>query len=85
MTANVKAPHEGHAPSTGWVGRQLNRKEDHRLTTGRGQYFADITVPGMLHLVFVRSARAHARITRIDAAAAIKLPGVVAVVSGADI
>jgi carbon-monoxide dehydrogenase large subunit len=76
MTANAK---------TGWVGRQFARKEDHRLTTGRGQYFADIRVPGMLHLVFVRSAHAHARIKHIDTAAARKLPGVVAVVTGADI
>ena len=76
MTANAKA---------GWVGRQFARKEDHRLTTGRGQYFGDIRVPGMLHLVFVRSAHAHARIKHIDTTAARKLPGVVAVVTGADI
>jgi aerobic carbon-monoxide dehydrogenase large subunit len=85
MTANVNVLHDRHAEPSGWVGRQFNRKEDHRLTTGKGQYFADMTVPGMLHLVFVRSARAHARIKRIDCSAARKLPGVVAVVTGADI
>ena len=55
----------------GWVGRQFNRKEDYRLTTGKGQYFADIVVPGMLHLMFVRSAHAHARIKRIDTSATV--------------
>ena len=69
----------------GWVGRQFNRKEDYRLTTGKGQYFADMVVPGMLHLTFVRSAHAHARIKRIDTSAAQAITGVVAVVTGADI
>ena len=58
------------ANQPGWVGRQFNRKEDYRLTTGKGQYFADIVVPGMLHLVFVRSKHAHARLKRIDISAA---------------
>ena len=39
------------AKEQGWVGRQFNRKEDYRLTTGKGQYFSDIVVSGMLHLV----------------------------------
>jgi aerobic carbon-monoxide dehydrogenase large subunit len=69
----------------GWVGRRFGRKEDNRLTAGRGQYFADLSVPGMLHLVFVRSQHAHARLRSIDAAAARALPGVVAVVTGEDI
>ena len=69
----------------GWVGRQFNRKEDYRLTTGKGQYFADMVVPGALHLVFVRSKHAHARIKRIDISAAKAIPGVVAVVTGEDI
>ena len=73
------------AKQQGWVGRQFNRKEDYRLTTGKGQYFADIVVPGMLHLVFVRSQHAHARIKRIDTSAAKAIPGVVAVVTGEDI
>ena len=69
----------------GWVGRQFNRKEDHRLTTGKGQYFADMVIPGTLHLVFVRSKHAHALIKRIDVSAAKAIPGVVAVVTGEDI
>ena len=73
------------AKEQGWVGRQFNRKEDYRLTTGKGQYFADIVVSGMLHLVFVRSQHAHARIKQIDTSAAKAIPGVVAVVTGADL
>lgn len=85
MSTTVSNAKDRHSSPSGWVGRQFNRKEDHRLTSGKGQYFADITVPGMLHLVFVRSSHAHARIRRIDTAAAKALPGVVTVVTGADI
>ncbi len=70
---------------TSWIGKRLPRKEDARLTTGRGQYFADMRLPRTLHLVFVRSPHAHARILSIDTTAARKMPGVVAVVSGQDI
>jgi carbon-monoxide dehydrogenase large subunit len=73
------------AQQAGWVGRKFSRKEDYRLTTGKGQYFADIVVPGMLHLVFVRSKHAHAHIKRIDVTAAKAIPGVVVVVTGEDI
>ena len=68
-----------------WVGARLKRKEDHRLTTGEGEYFCDTHVAGELHLVFVRSDRAHARILGVDTSAAKQVPGVVAVVSGDDI
>lgn len=69
----------------GWFGAQFNRKEDHRLITGGGRYIADIPAPGMLHLVFVRSDVAHAKIKRLDVSAAKAMPGVVAVVTGDDI
>ncbi|MHC1950399.1 xanthine dehydrogenase family protein molybdopterin-binding subunit [Bradyrhizobium sp. UFLA06-06] len=68
-----------------WVGASVNRKEDRRLTTGQGQYFADKKIPGTLHLVFVRSQQAHARIVSINTAAARALKGVVAVVTGEEI
>ena len=71
--------------STGWVGSKFNRKEDRRLLVGKGKYIADLVEPGMLHLVFVRSHRAHARIKRIDTGAATAMPGVVKVVTAADI
>ena len=69
----------------GWFGARFSRKEDHRLTTGRGRYIADLSAPGMLHLVFVRSQVAHARIRSIDTSRAKALPGVVAVITGEDI
>lgn len=69
----------------GWFGAKFNRKEDHRLTTGRGRYIADLPAPGMLHLVFARSQVAHARIKSIDTSKAKALAGVVAVVTGEDI
>ncbi|MBT3629069.1 MAG: xanthine dehydrogenase family protein molybdopterin-binding subunit [Rhodospirillaceae bacterium] len=65
-----------------WVGTKFNRKEDHRLTTGKGRYLADLSLPGMLHLTFVRSERAHATINSIDTSKAEALPGIVAVVTG---
>ena len=69
----------------GWFGAKFSRKEDQRLTTGRGRYIADIAVPGMLHLVFARSQVAHARIRSIDTSRAKAMPGVVAVITGEDI
>jgi carbon-monoxide dehydrogenase large subunit len=68
-----------------WVGAKFSRKEDHRLLTGKGKYVADIILPGMLHLVFARSEHAHAKIKGIDVSAAAAMPGVVTVVTGADI
>ena len=69
-----------------WVGRSFNRKEDQRLTTGKGQYIADYPVPpGTVHLVLRRSDRAHAKIKSIDTSAAKAMAGVVAVLTGDDI
>jgi carbon-monoxide dehydrogenase large subunit len=67
------------------MGVRVKRKEDPRLITGSGAYVGDMTLPGMRHVVFVRSPYAHARIRGIDAAAAQARPGVVAVVTGADL
>ncbi|OGA67047.1 MAG: xanthine dehydrogenase [Betaproteobacteria bacterium RIFCSPLOWO2_12_FULL_68_20] len=69
---------------TRYVGRSVPRVEDERLLTGRGRYTDDIASPGEARCVFVRSPHAHARIARIDAAAAPRLPGVVAVLTGSD-
>ena len=66
----------------GWVGARYPRKEDRRLITGRGQYIGDLHLANMLHVVFVRSDRAHARILRIGTTAAESMPGVVAVLTG---
>ena len=67
-----------------WVGRSVPRKEDPRLLAGRGGYIGDVTVPGMLHAAVLRSPHAHARIVSIDTSAARALPGVVAVLTGAE-
>jgi carbon-monoxide dehydrogenase large subunit len=71
------------APSL--IGAAVQRVEDRRLLTGRGRFVADLTRPGMLHAAFLRSPHAHARIGRIDTAAARAAPGVVAVMTGPDL
>ena len=72
------------ASGEGAFGRPVRRKEDGRLLTGAGRYVSDVELPRMLHVAFVRSAHAHARIRAIDARAAAALPGVVAIVAGDD-
>jgi carbon-monoxide dehydrogenase large subunit len=67
------------------MGAEVKRKEDPRLITGTSTYVTDIALPGMLWVAFVRSPHAHARIGRIDASAALKVPGVRRVVTGEDI
>ena len=66
------------------IGAPLRRIEDPPLLRGQGRYVADIDADEALHCVLVRSPHAHARITTIDTAAALALPGVVAVLTGAD-
>ena len=68
-----------------FVGQKVKRVEDPRLLTGRGRYVDDVAVPGMLHAAFVRSDLPRARIVRIDADEARALPGVHAVLTGADL
>ena len=65
-----------------WIGRSVRRKEDHRLTTGKGQYFGDVSAPEAVCLMLVRSEHAHARILSIDTTAAAAMPGVICVVTG---
>ena len=68
-----------------YTGASVARTEDRRILTGRGRYVDDVRLPGMVHAAFVRSPIAHARITGIDADAAREAPGVVAVLTGADL
>jgi carbon-monoxide dehydrogenase large subunit len=68
-----------------YLGRPLKRTEDPKLITGRGQYVEDIALPGLAHLAFLRSPHAHARITAIRTDAARRAPGVVRVVTAADL
>jgi carbon-monoxide dehydrogenase large subunit len=67
------------------VGAALSPRETRKLVLGRGSYVGDLTAPGLLHAAFVRSAHAHARLGRIDTAAARKAPGIVAVLTGHDL
>src|SRR6185369_4556908 len=66
------------------IGASLKRKEDRRLLTGAGRYVDDLRLPGMVHLALVRSPHAHARILRVDAAAALRLLGVLSVLTVRD-
>ncbi|MBU8542902.1 MULTISPECIES: xanthine dehydrogenase family protein molybdopterin-binding subunit [Roseomonadaceae] len=66
------------------LGQPLRRLEDPRLLTGGGQFTTDLQAHGALQAVFLRSPHAHARILRVDAAAARALPGVVAVFTAAE-
>ena len=77
MTADTQAPQSE-------LGRARLRKEDARLVTGQTNWTDNIVLPGMLHMAFVRSPMAHARITSVDLSAARAIPGVIAAFSGAD-
>ena len=67
------------------IGARVPRKEDKRFITGKGRYTDDMSVAGMCHAAFVRSPHAHAKIAGIDAAAAEKMPGVIAVLIGSQL
>ena len=67
------------------IGRPLRRKEDRRLLTGRGRFSDDVNLPGQAYAAMARSPHAHARIGSIDTAAALAVPGVLAVLTGADL
>ncbi|MDJ0274377.1 MAG: aerobic carbon-monoxide dehydrogenase large subunit [Nitrososphaerota archaeon] len=67
------------------MGHPLKRKEDARFIRGKGTYVDDIKLPNMLHVKLIRSPYAHAKIKRIDVERALKVPGVVAVITGKDL
>ncbi len=66
------------------MGAAVRRKEDYRFITGNGQYVDDINRPNQVYAYIVRSPVAHARLASVDTAAARAVPGVVAVLTGAD-
>jgi 2-furoyl-CoA dehydrogenase large subunit len=78
MTAPMRGPFR-------YVGTKRRVREDRRFVAGRGRYAADIDLPGLLHVVPVQSPHACAAIGAIDASAALALPGVRAVLTGADL
>src|SRR5947207_14661540 len=67
------------------IGASVVRKEDKRFITGKGRYVDDVKLVGCTHAHFVRSPHAHARVKGIDSAAALKMPGVIAVLTGQQI
>ncbi len=67
------------------IGASVRRVEDPKLITGKGMYVADIVLPEMVHLQFLRSDEAHAKIKRINLDKARSLSGVVTVITGKDI
>ncbi len=67
------------------IGLSVKRREDRRLLTGRGHYVDDVRLPHLCHAAIVRSPHAHARILDVDARRATALPGVVAVLTIADL
>jgi len=67
------------------IGAAVRRTEDQRFLTGKGHYVDDLNRPGQTYAVFVRSPHAHAIIKKVDTAAAKKAPGVVEVLTGADV
>jgi aerobic carbon-monoxide dehydrogenase large subunit len=69
-------------PEVGGMGHSMKRKEDPRFIRGQGTYVDDVTLPGMLHMDIVRSPYAHAKIKKIDTSRALKVPGVLAVITG---
>jgi len=76
----------GAEPADGaWIGRPLKRREDHRLLIGAGRYVDDIRPVGCLHVALLRSPHAHARIAALGLTRALRAPGVVAVVTGAEL
>jgi len=68
-----------------YIGKSIPRPNATKLVEGRGQYVDDVMLPRMVHVAFVRSPHAHARIAGIDATDALKLPGVLRVFTGKDL
>src|SRR3984893_5522143 len=82
MAVDSKEAIEAARQAMGGIGVSVPRKEDARFIHGQGNYVDDVVLPGMLHMVVVRSPYAHARIRGIDSSAAMAIPGVIAVVTG---
>jgi carbon-monoxide dehydrogenase large subunit len=79
-----RAHGEGGAMSRFGIGQAVRRTEDRRFLTGTGAFVGDMILPRQCYGAPVLSPHAHAKITRIDTAAALAAPGVLAVLTGAD-
>ncbi|MCC0054165.1 MAG: xanthine dehydrogenase family protein molybdopterin-binding subunit [Rhodobiaceae bacterium] len=67
------------------IGAPVRRLEDHRFITGAGNYTDDVNIAGQAYAAFARSEHAHASVRKVDASKAMKVAGVVAVFTGADL
>jgi carbon-monoxide dehydrogenase large subunit len=67
-----------------FIGTPMERREDLRFLRGRGEYVDDVVMPELLYAVILRSSVAHGRLVSVDASAALKVPGVHSVITGAD-
>ena len=67
------------------LGTRVVRVEDPRFLRGEGTYIANLSLPGAVHLTFVRSSVAHARIASVDVSEAASMPGVIAIFTAADV
>src|SRR5271168_315569 len=90
MTGWSRRSNEGGGDVTpsrtpGGIGQPLPRVEDRRLLTGAGSFSDDVNLPGQAHAAIVRSPHAHAHIRAIDSGPALAVPGVLAVLTGADL
>src|SRR3954471_24061508 len=83
MTTEAQEPRT--SVEIGGMGHSVKRKEDPRFIRGKGEYIEDVNLPGQLWLDIVRSPYAHATIKGIDATEALKVPGVLAVITGKDL
>ena len=77
--------HGGEPADGAWIGRPLKRREDHRLLVGSGRYVDDIHPANCAHVALLRSHHANARIVGIDVERARRAPGVLVVVTGAEV
>ena len=85
MTTEANATTPQTTFEVGGMGHSVKRKEDPRFIRGAGEYIDDVVLPGMLWMDIVRSPYAHATIKGIDATRALATPGVLAVITGADL
>src|SRR5437868_15348088 len=68
-----------------YIGKSVPRPNAKKLVEGRGQYVDDMLLPRMVHVAFVRSPHAHAKVLAIDGSEALKMPGVLRVFTGSDL
>ena len=83
MTIEAQPPTT--SPEVSGMGHSMKRREDPRFIRGQGHYIEDVVLPKMVWMDIVRSPYAHATIKSIDASEALKMPGVLADITGKDL